>query len=51
MSSVASSTPEWLKRFAELVAATERETCALLCEDGPDPEVVDEATRGLRNGI
>lgn len=30
---VASATPEWLERFANLVAAAEREACANLCEE------------------
>ncbi len=29
---VASATPEWLERFAALVAAAEREECAKMCE-------------------
>jgi len=30
---VASATPEWLERFAALVAAAEREACAKVCDD------------------
>ena len=30
---VASATPEWLERFAALVAAAEREACAKVCEE------------------
>ncbi len=30
---VASATPEWLERFAALVAAAEREECAKVCEE------------------
>ena len=30
---VASATPEWLERFAALVAADEREACAKVCEE------------------
>ena len=29
---VASATPEWLERFAALVAAAEREDCAAICD-------------------
>ena len=29
---VASATPEFLTRFADLVAAREREACALICD-------------------
>ena len=30
---VASATFEWLQKFADLVAAREREACAQMCED------------------
>lgn len=33
---VASATPEWLERFAALVAAAEREACAKVCEEYDD---------------
>jgi hypothetical protein len=30
---VASATPEWIERFAALVAAAEREACAEICDE------------------
>jgi hypothetical protein len=34
-----------LERFAALVAAHEREACAKLCEDAPEPDGADLAER------
>ena len=38
---------EWkvLERFAQLVAAAEREACAKVCEDAPEPDGYDLAER------
>ena len=36
--------PEWLERFAALVAAAEREACAKVCEDIPVPQGPTELT-------
>ena len=33
------SDEEWVKRFAALVAAHERETCAKVCDSWPDYDV------------
>jgi hypothetical protein len=33
------ATPEFLERFAKLVAAKEREACAQVCEDLPAPDI------------
>ena len=35
---VAIATPEWLERFAALVAAKEREACAKVCDEKVDAE-------------
>lgn len=40
------ATPEFLKRFAHLVAAKEREACALICDEhSDDPVYCGEAIR------
>ena len=36
---------ERLERFAALVAAAEREACAKICEDAPEPDGRDLAER------
>jgi hypothetical protein len=36
---------EELERFAELVRADEREACAKVCEDAPEPDGADLAER------
>ena len=35
---VASATPEWIERFAALVAAAEREACAKVCDEKVEAE-------------
>jgi hypothetical protein len=37
--------PEFIERFAKLVAQHEREACAKLCEDAPEPDGADLAER------
>jgi hypothetical protein len=37
--------PEYLEEFAELVRADEREACAKVCEDAPEPDGRDLAER------
>jgi len=39
------ATPDELERFAALVAAAEREACAKVCEDAPEPDGQDLADR------
>ena len=40
------ATPEFLKRFAKLVAAKEREACAVICDEhADDPVYCGEAIR------
>ncbi len=37
--------PERFERFAALVSAAEREACAKVCEDAPEPDGQDLADR------